>query len=145
MTIKRRPVVQQQQHSGMIHNEQEHFSASPSPPPPDNDDDPRDGIRMWKINTDASAVVAAAITHRRDEDDDHDMDDDVIIDREGRGVPNRGLFRKFSLKVIEWIRKSLELGRNEVCEVCLCARKLSPSSICCLHVVCKEAAGYQVS
>ena len=33
---------------------------------------------------------------------------------------SRGLFRKFSLKVIEWIRKSLELGRNEVCEVCLC-------------------------
>lgn len=30
---------------------------------------------------------------------------------------SRGLFRKFSLKVIEWIRKSLELGRNEVCSV----------------------------
>lgn len=33
-------------------------------------------------------------------------------------IINRGLFRKFSLKVIEWIRKSLELGRNEVCDVC---------------------------
>lgn len=36
-----------------------------------------------------------------------------------RQIINRGLFRKFSLKVIEWIRKSLELGRNEVCDECL--------------------------
>lgn len=27
---------------------------------------------------------------------------------------SRGLFRKFSIKVIEWIRKSLALGKNEV-------------------------------
>lgn len=36
---------------------------------------------------------------------------------------SRGLFRKISIKVIEWIRKSLALGQNEVqfSFRCMCA------------------------
>lgn len=83
---------------GMIHSQSD-----------ENEDYAREReFRMWKIDTDASAVVAAL------------KNESKVIDRDGLGAGNQGLFRKFSLKVIEWIRKSLELGRNEVCEVCLC-------------------------
>lgn len=44
----------------------------------------------------------------------------------------RGQFKRFSHKVIEWIRKSLALGRNEV----LFSSLLSPTNAMCIFVCC---------
>lgn len=85
-------------------------------------------LAMWQIDTDSSAVVSA-ISARNQASENDDVIGQGHVNRTtgtaGVDVVNtetrvaRGLFRQFSLKVIEWIRKSLELGRNEVCELCL--------------------------
>lgn len=79
---------------------------------------------LWNGNDVGSGAVVAAITSRNEGDDDvinedDRADDEVVGENAGHHVIHRGLFRRFSLKVIEWIRKSLELGRNEVCDECL--------------------------
>lgn len=67
-----------------------------------------------------------------------DHNKDVIDEDDGTAVAkvneshmiSRGhTFRKLSLKVIEWIRKSLELGRNEVCDMFM---SLFKYIFCCL-------------
>lgn len=64
-----------------------------------------EGIAMWRI--DKSSTTTSPGYFIEDEEQ-------VQLNNDNNRM-SRGLFRKFSLKVIEWIRKSLELGRNEVC------------------------------
>lgn len=98
------------------------------------DNDPFDGSATWRIGN--TSIISGGgggggdgsrAPRRRSVADSGIVDTGCVIAEEELGQDqrrdaarrlSRGLFRKFSLKVIEWIRKSLELGRNEVCAGC---------------------------
>lgn len=75
---------------------------------------------------------------------DETINEDVYMhhhDCGSRRLSSRGLFRKLALKVIEWIRKSVELGRNEVlilgCVLCCSLTHTAPG----LNIVATRVAG----